>query len=47
MKWALLIMLFLLPTIAHAETAYDRVMRTGEIRCGYAMSPPNLGVDPF
>lgn len=28
------------------ESAYDRVMRTGVIRCGYAMSPPNLKQDP-
>lgn len=34
------------PAYAHKENAYERVMRTGELRCGYAMSPPNLEVDP-
>lgn len=29
-----------------AETAFERVLRTGEIRCGYAISPPTLVVDP-
>jgi ABC-type amino acid transport substrate-binding protein len=28
------------------ETAYERVIRTGTIRCGYAMSPPILVKDP-
>ena len=29
------------------ETAYERVMRTGTIRCGYALWPPNiLNKDP-
>jgi ABC-type amino acid transport substrate-binding protein len=29
-----------------AEKAYERVIASGEIRCGYAMSPPNLEKDP-
>jgi ABC-type amino acid transport substrate-binding protein len=29
-----------LAQIEKTETAYERVMRTGEIRCGYAMWPP-------
>ncbi len=28
------------------ETAYDRVMRTGQIRCGYALWPPFFRRDP-
>jgi len=28
------------------ETAYERVMRTGTIRCGYIISPPFLALDP-
>lgn len=28
------------------ESAYDRVLRTGTIRCGYAISPPALIKDP-
>ncbi len=28
------------------ETAFDRVIRTGVLRCGYAMSPPMLLKDP-
>ena len=31
---------------AHAETAYERVMRTGKIRCGYNFYPTFLEVDP-
>lgn len=31
---------------AHKETAYERVMRTRTIRCGYATSPPVLVRDP-
>ncbi|MBL3676825.1 MAG: transporter substrate-binding domain-containing protein [Alphaproteobacteria bacterium] len=31
---------------ALAESAYDRVMRTGEIRCGYALQEPLLMKDP-
>ncbi len=33
-------------TGAKKETAYERVMRTGTIRCGYAISPPSLMMDP-
>ncbi|MCB9988548.1 MAG: transporter substrate-binding domain-containing protein [Rhodospirillales bacterium] len=34
-------------TQAADETAYDRVMRTGKMRCGYAMWPPHVLVkDP-
>jgi ABC-type amino acid transport substrate-binding protein len=31
---------------APKESVYDRVMRTGTIRCGYGISPPVLVVDP-
>jgi len=31
---------------AEKESAYDRVMRTQTIRCGYGVSPPVLVVDP-
>ncbi len=30
----------------HKESVYDRVMRTGTIRCGYGISPPVLVQDP-
>ncbi len=33
------------PTVK-IETAYDRVTSTGTLRCGYAISPPNLVKDP-
>lgn len=47
MKYVLLSLLTTLISLpAFAESAYERVMRTGEIRCGYAMSPPNLRKDP-
>ncbi|MGE4350708.1 MAG: substrate-binding periplasmic protein [Bdellovibrionales bacterium] len=40
----------LMPTTASQETAkesvYDRVMRTGTIRCGYFFVPPEFTVDP-
>ena len=32
--------------LAQKETAYDRVIRTGTIRCGYALYEPLLGKDP-
>ncbi|MDD5586961.1 MAG: transporter substrate-binding domain-containing protein [Alphaproteobacteria bacterium] len=28
------------------ETAYERVLRTGTVRCGYAISPPRMIKDP-
>ena len=31
---------------AKQETAFERVMRTGTLRCGYIISPPFLAVDP-
>lgn len=31
---------------ADKETAYDRIMKSGEIRCGYAISPPAMVQDP-
>ena len=50
MKKFLLIAMFCacsFPAIAaEKETAYDRVVRTGTIRCGYGISPPNLVQDP-
>lgn len=33
-------------SIVQKETAFDRVMRTGVIRCGYASAPPLLMKDP-
>jgi ABC-type amino acid transport substrate-binding protein len=45
----LLALLFALssPTLAaEKESAYERVMRTQTIRCGYGVSPPVLVVDP-
>ena len=30
----------------HAQSAYDLVVKTGTLRCGYAASPPNLTIDP-
>jgi polar amino acid transport system substrate-binding protein len=41
--WAFL--LALLPLSAQAESAYDRVIKTGTLRCGYAISPPILTKD--
>lgn len=32
--------------IAPPETAYERIMRTGKIRCGYINHPPHLLKDP-
>lgn len=32
--------------VAKAETAYDRVIRTGTLRCAYAIYEPWLGKDP-
>ncbi len=34
------------PVTASKESVYDRVMRTGTIRCGYGISPPVLVQDP-
>ena len=31
---------------AKKETAYERVTRTGVLRCGYATWPPNVMKDP-
>ncbi len=30
---------------AHAETTYERVMRTGIIKCGYMLWPPYFDMD--
>lgn len=32
--------------VASQETVYDRVMRTGTIRCGYNVEPPFVVIDP-
>lgn len=38
---------FSLPTIADdKESAYDRVLRTGVIRCGYIVYPKQIEIDP-
>ena len=46
---ALLIVVFAFPAFAaekgNRESAYDRVMRTGTIRCGYIVYPPYLDRD--
>ena len=34
------------PSAAKQETAFERVMRTGTLRCGYAVMPPQLSRDP-
>jgi len=34
------------PPIAKKETAFERVMRTNTLRCGYVLMPPQLGRDP-
>ncbi|MCI5060442.1 MAG: transporter substrate-binding domain-containing protein [Alphaproteobacteria bacterium] len=44
---AFLLLTFSFPTIADAgETAYDRVMKSSTIRCGYALWPTYLELDP-
>lgn len=49
-KIILTLVLLLVPFTAHAadknESVYDRVMRTGAIRCGYGLWPPYLMKDP-
>jgi polar amino acid transport system substrate-binding protein len=47
-KWiASCVLLFFLATLAtHAETVYERVMRTGKIRAGYGIYPPGVIKDP-
>ena len=41
-------LLISLPALAadHGESAYDRVMRTGTLRCGYALWPGDMDMDP-
>jgi ABC-type amino acid transport substrate-binding protein len=43
---ALLVLIFLTPFPAYAETAYDRVIKSGTIRCGFITYPPMLARDP-
>lgn len=46
---AILWCLCLFPSLSHAEsqdTAYDRVMKTGVLRCGYAVWEPGVMKDP-
>jgi len=45
---AIAILFLSFPVVAQAEneTAYDRVMRTGVVRCGYALWPGYLDIDP-
>lgn len=48
-KWLALALLLVLPFTAHAaekESAYDRVMRTNTLRCGYVVFPPWMNKDP-
>lgn len=43
----LLLTLSFLPSLASAsDDAYDRVMKSGTIRCGYIVYPPQLSKDP-
>lgn len=34
------------PSSSTTETAFERVMRTGTLRCGYVVLPPELSKDP-
>ncbi len=46
---SLLLFTFLIPATAQAhdkESVYDRVMKSGKIRCGYNTEPPMLEIDP-
>ena len=46
--FALLCIVLALPTLARAadnETAFDRILRTGTLRCGYTSSAPYLVID--
>jgi polar amino acid transport system substrate-binding protein len=45
---SLLVLLFAIPAFAaeEKESVYDRVMRTGTIKCGYYVAPPEFGKDP-
>lgn len=47
--FALLLFLATIPSLVRAadnETAFDRILRTGTLRCGYTSSPPYLIIDP-
>ncbi|MCI5060579.1 MAG: transporter substrate-binding domain-containing protein [Alphaproteobacteria bacterium] len=42
-----LLLLFSFPALAHDEdSVYDRIMKSGKIRCGYIVWPPAFGKDP-
>ncbi len=49
-KLVLLLLLTLLPFSSafaeEKETTYDRIMRTGQLRCGYGITTPLIMVDP-
>jgi ABC-type amino acid transport substrate-binding protein len=45
MKYLIALICLLFSTQAFAETAYDRVLRTGEIRCGYGIYAPWIEKD--
>ena len=45
MKFLLAFFLLFLPISAQAGETYDRVMKSGEIRCGYAVWPPSFSVN--
>jgi polar amino acid transport system substrate-binding protein len=34
-------------TVVAKETAYERILRTGEIRCGYSVWKPDMWIDPI
>lgn len=47
--FALLLFLATIPSLVRAadnETAFDRILRTGTLRCGYTSAPPYLTIDP-
>ena len=47
--FTLLLLFSILPGLALAaetESAFDRILRTGTLRCGYTSAPPYLTIDP-
>ncbi len=45
---SILVLFIARPAFAHekGQSVYDRVMRTGKIRCGYNTEPPMIEIDP-
>lgn len=46
MKYLFALLLATISFSAYAETVYERVMRTGELRCGYVPWPGFVEIDP-